>query len=168
MPDNHLNFLYRLDGDLREVDIFKLAPTLLSLGELIQESNRQINPDGSKIGVNVKPFREGSFIVDLTVFADPNFTHILDLLTPHSLEQVKTLLEIIGLVSAGTGYSVVKAIKFLKGKPKAVEEVKPGEFRYTSIEDKSINVTGPVHQLLSNPSITTNIVNIYIAPLEQL
>jgi hypothetical protein len=57
MAESHL--VYKLEGDIREVDIFKLAPTLLALGELIQDSNHQLFPDGRDIAVNVKPFRKG-------------------------------------------------------------------------------------------------------------
>ena len=167
MPDNHVNFVYKLDGDVQEVDVFRLAPTLLALGELIQESNQQVNPSGRQIGVNVKPFRPGSFIIDLTVFPQTNFQQVLDLLTTHSVEQVKNLLEWIGLIT-GTGglVGVVQLIKWLKGKPKAVEEVKPGEFRYTAGDDKSITVSAPVHQLFSNSSITNHIYKVYAAPME--
>lgn len=165
MPDNHVNFVYKLDGDVSEVDVFKLAPTLLALGELIQQSNTELNPNGRQIGVNVKPFREGSFIVDLSVFPHSNFQQLLDMLSSHPVEQVKTLLEWIGLVS-GSSVGAVRLIKFLRGKPKAVEEIKPGEYRYTSGDDKSITVDASVHQLLSNSSITNNIYKVYVTPME--
>ncbi len=165
MPDNHVNFVYKLDGDIKEIDVFKLAPTLLSLGELIQESNRDVNPSGRQIGVNVKPFREGSFIVDLTVFPQTHFQQVLDLLGTHSVEQVKTLLEWIGLISGGST-GVVQLVKWLKGRPKVVEEVKPGEFRYTSQDDRSITIHAPVHKLFSNSSVTNNIYKVYVLPME--
>ena len=162
MPDNHVNFVYKLDGDVTEIDIFKLAPTLLALGELIQESHQQVNPEGRQIGVNVKPFRQGSFIVDLTVFPQSNLQQLLDLLNTHPVEQVKTLLEWIGLITGGTGVVwVLQLIRWLNGKPKAVDEIKPGEFRYTAGDDKSITVNAPVHQLFSNSSITNHIYQVY-------
>jgi hypothetical protein len=170
MPESHLNFVYKLEGDVREVDIFKLAPTLLALGELIQESNKALYPEGKEIGVNVKPFRDGSFIVDLSMFPQSHLQQLLEFFTPHSLEQLKTLLEVIGLTGGGaTGMTVgaVKAIKFLRGKPKTVEEVKPGEFRITTIDDRSITVDRSVKTLLSNNSITNNIYKIYANPLEE-
>jgi hypothetical protein len=87
ISDGHLNFIYKLEGDVTEVDVFKLAPTLLALGELIQDSNAELNPGSTKkISVNVKPFREGSFIVDLRLFAETNFQQIIDFLKPYSLE----------------------------------------------------------------------------------
>jgi hypothetical protein len=76
-------------------------------------------------------------------------------------------LEVIGL-TGGLPFGAVRAIKHLKGRPKSVEEVRPGEFRYTSIEDKSITVSGAVHKLLVNPKITNNIYKIYATPLEEL
>jgi hypothetical protein len=162
VPDNHVNFVYKLDGDVTEIDIFKLAPTLLALGELIQESHQQVNPEGRQIGVNVKPFRQGSFIVDLTVFPQSNLQQLLDLLNTHPVEQVKTLLEWIGLITGGTGVvGVLQLIRWLNGKPKAVDEIKPGEFRYTAGDDKSITVNAPVHQLFSNSSITNHIYQVY-------
>jgi hypothetical protein len=165
VPENHVNFVYKLDGDVSEVDVFKLAPTLLALGELIQQSNQEVNPNGRQIGVNVKPFREGSFIVDLSVFPHNNFQQLLDMLSSHPIDQVKTLLEWIGLIS-GVSVGAVRAIKFLKGKPKTVEEIKPGEYRYTTQDDRSISVNASVHQLLSNTSITNNVYKVYVAPME--
>jgi len=166
MPDNQINLVYKLNGDVREVDVFQLAPTLLALGELIQEGNQEVNPGGRQIGVNVKPFREGSFIVDLTVFPQSHLQQFLDLLSTHPVDQIKTVLEWIGLV-AGTPFGAVQLVKWLKGKPKSVEEVGPGELRYTAVDDRSITVAGPVHKLVSNSSITNNIYRVYGAPIER-
>src|SRR5437868_6487387 len=167
MPDNHINFVYKLEGDVQEIDVFRLAPTLLAIGELIQESNDEVNPNGRQIGINVKPFREGSFIVDLTIFPGNHLQQLLDILSNPALQQIKTLLEWIGLVVVAP-VGAVQVIKFLKGKPKSIEEVGPGQFRYTSIDDRSLTVEGPVHQLISNSSITTNIYRVYAAPMEQM
>lgn len=166
MPDNQINLVYKLDGEIQELDVFQLAPTLLALGELIQESNQQVNPGGRQIGVNVKPFREGSFIVDLTVFPQTHLQQFLDLLGSHPIDQIKTVLEWIGLI-AGTPFGAVQLVKWLRGKPKSVEEVGPGEFRYTAGDDRSITVTAPVHQLISNSNITNNMYKVYAAPIEQ-
>jgi hypothetical protein len=166
MPDNQINLVYKLDGDVHEVDVFQLAPTLLALGELIQESNREVNPGGRQIGVNVKPFREGSFIVDLTVFPQTHLQQFLDLISNHPVDQIKTVLEWVGLI-AGTPFGAVQLVKWLKGKPKSVQEVGPGEFRYTAFDDRSITVAAPVHQLISNSNITNNIYKVYAAPIEQ-
>jgi hypothetical protein len=166
MSESHL--IYKLEGEIKEIDIFKLAPTLLALGSLIQDSNRDLFPEGRNVGVNVKPFREGSFIVDLTLFSPTHLQQLMDFLTPHSIEQLNSLLQSIGLVSTGIGTTTIgaiQAIKWLRGKPKAVEEIGPGEFRYTSQDDRSITVRAPVHTLLSDSNVTQNIYNIYGPPM---
>lgn len=169
MASNQLNFVYQLEGEVSEIDVFKLAPTLLSLGALIQESNRALFPDGPEISVNVKPFREGSFIVDLSLFQASNFKQLLDFLTPHSIEQLQALLESIGLVSGGTGATVfgaVKAIKFLRGKPANVETIAPGQVRLTTSDNKSITVDESTNILLHNSSVVNNIFRVFNDPLE--
>jgi hypothetical protein len=166
MPQAHINFVYKLDGDIREVDIFSLAPTLLSLGELIQKSNKELNPDGADIGINVKPFREGSFSVDLAVFPQTHLQALLDVLSKASVDQVKSVLEVLGLVGGGP-MGLIQLIKWLRGKPKKVEEVAPGEYKYTTGDDRSIAVAGNVHTLASDNSVTQNIYNVFVVPLEK-
>jgi hypothetical protein len=165
----HLDFVYQLEGDVKEVDIFKLAPTLLALGELIQQSNRELNPDGPEIAVNVKPFREGSFVVDMTLFQGSNLRTLLDIFTPHSIEQLESLLKVIGMiVTGGTAMTVgaVQALKFLRGRPRSAQEVTPGQFRLTTVDDRSITVDRSTHVLLQNSSIVNNIVRVYSDPLD--
>jgi hypothetical protein len=126
--------------------MWKLAR--LALGSLIQQSNQELFPEGQDVGINVKPFREGSFIVDLRLFSPTHLQQIITFLTPHSIEQLNSLLQSIGLIATGVGTTTMgalQAIKFLKGKPKSVEQIGPGEFRYTSHEDTSITVAAPVH-----------------------
>jgi hypothetical protein len=167
VPENHLNFVYKLDGEISEIDVFKLAPVLLSLGQLIQDSNELLFPHGKQIGVNVKPFRSGSFIVDLTVFSHTNLQQILSFFDSDKIKEIKYLLEWLGLISGGV-LGAVKVMKFLAGKPKSVEQISEDEIRYTAGDDRSITVNSKVHQLLSSTKITNNIFNVYTTPLDEL
>jgi len=142
---------------------------LLSLGELIQQSNRELFPAGPEIGVNVKPFREGSFVVDLSIFQSSNFQQLMQFLTPHSLEQLQSLLECIGLVATGTGaitIGAVKALKLLGGKPKAVEAIGTGQVRLTTVDDRTITIDRSTNLLLQNSSIVSNLYKVFNDPLE--
>jgi len=166
MPESQL--VYQLEGKVQEIDVFKLAPTLLALGELIRDSNRELFPKGKDLGVNARPFRKGSFIIGLTVVSPSHLQQLLDFIKPHSIEQLNQLLKTIGLIATGAGSATigaVQAIKFLKGKPKSVEQISAGEIRYTANDGNSITVNGPVHSLLSTPWITQNIYNIYGPPM---
>ena len=124
---------------------------------------------GRQIGVNVKPFRKGSFIVDLALFSPSHIQQLLDFQTPHSLEQLNSLLSSIGIVGTGIGTTTMGAvgvIKFLRGKPKAVEELKGGEVRYTSQDDKSITVNGSVHSIQQSNRNKRYFFKVYVTPMQ--
>ncbi len=166
-----VNFIYKLDGaDIDSgVNVFELAPILLSLGELIKESNKTLNPDGRDIAVNVKPFQRGSFIVDIVLFAPNNYQEILDVINNNNVKDIKELLEWIGIVGGTTytgGKSLFWLIKKLKGKPGTVEQVKPDEVRYTDENGNTYTVNTKVYQLFSNTKIQNYIYNSYGKPLE--
>jgi hypothetical protein len=168
--NEHVSFVYKLGGGPSEIDVFALAPTLLSLGKLIQESNQTLYPEGHQIAVNVKPFKEGSFIVDITLFHAEAFYPIFAIgkdIPPH---QIVEMLSFLGLIKgtdalAKAANSVLDVIKKLKGQPAKIEELKGGDYRY-SAGDKSITVNAPVHKLVQNNEVTINVYNSYAKPLE--
>lgn len=170
--NSKVNFIYELRGGQNEIDVFELAPTLLALGQLIQESNRILYPGGQEIAVNVKPFREGSFIVDVVLFPASGIDQILDLVRHMSPHQIKELLITLGVIMGAAASavaavaSVLVAIKELGHRPKRIERLGPKEYRY-SVDDKSITVNGRVHQLMQSPVIINNINNVYAKPLER-
>lgn len=171
---NNVNLIYKLEGDKvsEGIDIFELSPILLSLGELIQESNSVVNPNSQrKIAVNVKPFEKGSFIVDIVLFAQNNLDQLLDLVNTDQLKEIKELLDWLGIVKACSGLTIGGAslfglYKFLKGKPKAIEPVGENEYRVTNGEDKSITINKTVYSLYQNQKIVNKIYNIYGKPFE--
>ncbi|MBC7929270.1 MAG: hypothetical protein H7Z38_01785, partial [Rubrivivax sp.] len=107
------NFIYELGGDVGEIDVFELAPTLLSLGQLIQEANRTLYPQGQEIAVNVKPFKQGSFIVDIVLFPS-HLQQLIDLIQHTSPEQIKHLLESLGIIATAAGAGTVGVLDVIK------------------------------------------------------
>lgn len=164
-----VNFIYKLDGNFTDqgIDIKQLSPILFSLGELIQESNSVLNPNGREISVNVKPFKEGSFIVDIFIFSKTNAQQMLDMVTNDGVKDVKELLEWIGLIRGGiiiSGLSLIKLMSWLNGKPKNVEKIDPNTFSVTNKNDESKNVNQKVIALFSRPTIQQSIYNIAVTP----
>lgn len=168
--NEHVSYVYKLSDGPTEIDVFALAPTLLSLGKLIQESNQTLYPDGHRIAVNVKPFREGSFIVDITLFHTEAFYPIFALGKDIPPNQIVELLGFIGLIKHAKPVtdavsSLIDLIKKLKGRPAKAEELKSGDYRYI-IDDKSITVNAPIHQLIINQNVTNNLYEAVAKPLE--
>lgn len=157
-PPIHL--VYALEGDLYEVDVFKLAPTLLHLGQLIQDSNTILNPAGEKVAVNVRPFREGSFLVDLILFpATPEGQQVIGAIASSAGPSILEVIRSVGIV-ANTGKSVIDVIRQLGRRPESSETLKNGDVKLTAGE-KSVVTNYQVSQLIKADSVVQNVFNIY-------
>ncbi len=164
-PDERVDFVYVLEGAVDGVDIFTLAPTLLHLGQLINDSNNALNPAIQKVGVNVRPFRPGSFVVDIDVFRSAG-DFAQGLLMTAGLVGVPEILKALGLI-ADTGTSLIDLLKALRGKTPTVEQVKPNEYRITADNGSTaLTINGNVHQLFMSPAIADNMKKIYETPMQ--
>ena len=45
------------------IDVYDLAPALLGVANLINLAHKEIYPGQDDLGVNIKPFEKGSFLV---------------------------------------------------------------------------------------------------------
>ena len=50
-----VEFVFELEGDLRDMSVFELAPTLQSMGVALREANRTLFPQSTDLRVGVKP-----------------------------------------------------------------------------------------------------------------
>lgn len=109
--------------------------------------------------MNIKPFEEGSFIVEILLFAQTNYQSLVDLINSTDATNIKQLLEWLGLISS-SGVGLVGLIKWLKGKPpKKVEKISPNEVRYTNYTDNSVNISLKIDNLYQNSVIHNNFYN---------
>jgi len=158
--NSKVNLIIKLEGPAIEegLNLFDLAPSLIAIGNVITESNKIVNPEGREIAINIKPFEKGSFIIDLYLFAQTNFDQILSFISSDYAEQIKTLLEWIGLTVAigGVGKGLIQLIKFLKGKPQNVEKLSSGDIRYTNKNGQSFTTNEKVNKLYNNCVIQNN------------
>ena len=158
--NNKVNLIIKLEGPAIEegLNLFDLVPSLIAIGNVITESNKIVNPEGREIAINIKPFEKGSFIIDLYLFAQTNFNQILSFISSDYAEQIKTLLEWIGLTVAiaGGGKGLIQLIKFLKDKPQNVEKLSSGDIRYTNKNGQSFTTNEKVNKLYNNCVIQNN------------
>jgi hypothetical protein len=161
-----IELVYKLDGSLREVDVFRLASSLEGMGRLIQEAHSELKSVHA-VGVNVKPFGRGSFVVDISLYVQSHFPLLAfsgaAILTATS--NTTRVLEAIGLIRSKTE-SFVSAIRKLRGKPDEVKQVGPNEYRYKS-PSSEVTVNGDVHNFIQNPIIRAAAVYVFAKPTEQ-
>jgi hypothetical protein len=165
-PPQRLELVYKLDGQLKEIDVFQLAPALMAAGQIIQEGHRELGAK-HEIGVNVKPFEKGSFVVDIVLFVKSNFPLLTasTIAINEAIQNTSHVLQTIGFVRSKVE-SLISAVSKLRGKVDRVERLSPGEFRY-SHGDSKVTVNGDVHTLMNNPIIHAGMVHLIGTPVAQ-
>jgi hypothetical protein len=146
-----VHLIYKIEGRRNEVPLFDLARTLQSVGTVIQEANRIAGAAPHDVVVNVRPFEEGSFFMDLMLSVQNNPAVIFFLTNPEACHQIKKLLEYIGLIKKGKEViqTVRDVVDFLQGKkPEKVERNSNGTVTFTGPNGTQLNVPGTVGNLL--------------------
>lgn len=168
-----VDLIYKLNGDFENgIDVFELSPVLLSLGQLISESQKTLYPDKPRLAINVRPFKGGSFDIQLILHPLTCIQKILDIIRSPGGSDIKELLQYIGLIIPPTGVayaggiSLIKLIKWLKGKPKSIEKTKTAELKYFDNNGNGILVSPEINALYQNVSIQQTIYNGIARPFE--
>lgn len=170
MTTKGLDLIYKLNGDIEDgINVFELSPILLSVGKLINEAHKTLYPYDQEIAVNVKPFKKGSFEINIMMFANEMAEQSLAFInsdTGKNIGQVLTYLGFVSQVSGINAPSLIETIKRMKGKTKTVEPLQSGDVRYSSEEGVSMTVPKEVHALYQNCTIQQHFYNGVAKPLE--
>lgn len=167
MP-NKTQLIYRLESVNADegVDVFEIAPILMSFGDLIRSANDVLGFD-QKIDVRVKPFREGSWITEFVLQNQP-VQNLLSHLHTQNGTDLLILLQLLGLDAQSTIGGVVKVIRFTKGLVNNFRK-NPSEetVTYTNQNGEELTVTLPEHRLVQSPLIQINYYNSIVSPLDK-
>jgi hypothetical protein len=160
--------IYKLDGiDADDgVNIFEIAPILMSFGDLIRSANDVLGLE-YKIDVKVKPFKEGSWITEF-VLQSNIVNDLLNYIHTQEGNNVLTLLALLGL-DAKTGiHGVANIIRFTKGNVSAFIHKGDGEkVEYINEKGEKITVSLAEHKLIQSPVIQINYYNSIVSPLDK-
>jgi hypothetical protein len=119
-------FQLAFDGDAVRtgMDVYELAPSLLSVGDLVRDVNRYMNQERATVSLQVRSdFRRASFEISL-VLDQSMVEHAKEILFGAAIIDAKTLVEtIFGTIQKGTDIitGIFRLYKMLKGrKPREI------------------------------------------------
>lgn len=140
-----------------------------SFGNVLKESYRVAYPTEGELIVKVRPFEEGSFLMDIALEIQQNSAYLFFATHPQLVDNAKQVLEYLGFVKKvkETGTSLLELLRGLKdGKPKSIEQKGPDHFEYHATNGAVMPVNSTVNALYNNPVINNYTFNIF-APLER-
>lgn len=93
-------FHLKYDGpalENNEMEVRELAPSLVAIADLLEESNSILNGGSAKVSVNVRgSFKDGSFGIDLTLIQDV-YQQVIEFFNSEGIVAAAALLQLLGL-----------------------------------------------------------------------
>ena len=146
--------IYKLEGvdPQNGINLFEIIPTLENLGLLIKESG-QISLETGEIEVKVKPFKAGSFEIDLLIGSA---------VTLFSSNEVTALINLLTLIGIGIG-----VIRFVHGKVNQFKKVNNKIIYYNS-DNQEQEVSVKTHQFVQNENIQKALSGAITTPMKNI
>ncbi|MEI9913889.1 MAG: hypothetical protein WDN66_02690 [Candidatus Saccharibacteria bacterium] len=160
-----IDLIYKLDDvDANEgVDLFDIAPILMSFGDLIRSANSVLGGE-QEIEVKVKPFREGSWITEFIIYGK-DVGNVL--VNPYSVG-AEALLAFLGITPQKALKGVAGIVRFTKGKVNNFTKSEDKDtVTYKNDDGESLEVSQAEHRLVQSPLIQTGYYESVITPLEK-
>ena len=162
------NFKICYDGPAlasHEMNVKDLAPALLSVGELLEDANRILNGDKTKVAVNIKATTPGSVNVDLSLIQQliPQLQTLFNSPETTAIINAKELLSIVGIGGGG----LIGFVMWLRGrKIKNITTIETKEFKVEVEDGETKIVSSEEIKLFSFLNIRKNLEAIIKKPLE--
>jgi hypothetical protein len=153
-----------------KMDVRDLAPALLAISELCDESFRLLNGHNKRLRVEVQAsFKKGSFGVTLDLVG--LLDHVVDLFSGKAGTAISNLMQMLGFVGvsgATVGVGLIQLVRKLRGrppKPSSLVRLDDGTVRI-DLGDESLIVREDVLRLYADVKVR-NALAAVIAPLAQ-
>jgi hypothetical protein len=152
--------IYYTGEDLEsgQMDVKELAPALLAIGNLIEESNRVLNGDKASVTVKVTAFKDGSFGVDFELLQKLS-TSFTNFFNSDPVTAAATLLSFLGISGGGITFGLVKFLKYIKNRNiDNVIKLQDGNIEVV-VQDQKVVISSEVLSLYQDIKVRKEVEN---------
>lgn len=153
--------VYHLDADdfSGEVNAREIGSIIYSFADVVQEAMKELGHD-EQVTVNVKPFTEGSFLMEFVV----NYGGALvSLFSGQEANALVNVMAILGFVK-NTAQSLPSIIRKTKGRVNDFIENQDGTYTYDP-QGEAITVDSDTHRIIQSRSVAKSYFNISVGPV---
>ncbi|MHB8136195.1 MAG: hypothetical protein ACYDH1_18455 [Anaerolineaceae bacterium] len=153
--------------DNNEMDVRELTPALISIADLLEETNNVINGGSTKVKVNVHgSFKSGSFGIDFILVQTP-FQEILDLFSSNNVTAAANLITLVGFLGAGTKGLIWLLRKMKNRAIQKLENIDEDRVQITITSEEIFEIDPRVISLYKNQKIRYSLEKIISEPLSK-
>lgn len=154
--------IYRISADasVDGISAYEVAKAMCAFADLVNEAIREAEGDRGRLEVNVRPFKQGSFVTEFIL------TYAADAFTLFSSPEAAALSNTISILGFGkrTKDSLASVVRKVKGRIDKFVENPDGTFSYGTGENETV-VDEKTHRIIQSPKVAKAFNATTVGPL---
>lgn len=154
--------VYRISADasVDGISAYEVANAMCAFADLVNEAIREAEGDKGRLDVNVRPFKQGSFVTEFVL------TYAADMVTLFSSPEATALANTLSILGFGerAKESLSSVVRRVKGRIDNFTENADGTFSYGSGENQAV-VDEKTHRVIQSPRIAKAFKTVAVGPL---
>lgn len=156
--------VYHMDADfgIDGIAVHEVADVMYAFSEAVNEAMRLTGADGT-VHVNVKPFRNGSFITEFVVTYQQQ---IVPFFTSQEMTALCNALGLLGFLGTAAGASVPAIVRHVRGRIDKHRDNGDGTYTYGDDGDAApITVGEEAHKVIQSPKVAKAMKTVAVGPM---
>lgn len=156
--------VYHMDADfgIDGIAVHEVADVMYAFSEAVNEAMRLTGADGT-VHVNVKPFKEGSFITEFVVTYQQQ---IVPFFTSQEMTALCNALGLLGFMGGAASISVPRIVKHVRGRIDKHRDNGDGTYTYGDDGDAdTITVDESTHKVIQSPKVAKAMKTVAVGPM---